>query len=175
MVDSNRTPPTRPRILRRHAEASALLDPLRLRLLRHMEFPISASGLARRLRLPRQRVNYHLRELERQGLARLIQERKVGNCTERLVQAVATRFVLSQEMLGGLAAEPSPPAEPSLRKEARFPTEEARRAFEQELFGEVGRLLDKHGTATGGEPWLVSVVLHASGHRSRLPDPRTPE
>jgi hypothetical protein len=141
-----------------------------------MEFPISASALARRLHLPRQRVNYHLRELERQGLARLVQERKVGNCTERLLQAVATRFVLSQEMLGGLAADPSPPAAASARWEARFASDDARGAFERELGAEIAQLLEKHGTKSEtAERWLVAVSLQAGGGRSRLPDPRAPE
>jgi DNA-binding Lrp family transcriptional regulator len=141
-----------------------------------MEFPISASGLARRLHLPRQQVNYHVRELERRGLARLVKERKVGNCTERLMQAVATRFVLSQEMLGRLAADPGPPPAWSLAIEARVASDEAREALERELADAVARIVEQHG-ATGetGVPWTVTVGLRSGRRGARLPDPRAPE
>jgi DNA-binding transcriptional ArsR family regulator len=66
----------------------------------------SAAGLARRLGLPRQRVNYHLRELEKAGLVELVEERRKGNCVERLVRATARAFVISPETLRALAADP---------------------------------------------------------------------
>ncbi|MGQ0722858.1 MAG: winged helix-turn-helix domain-containing protein [Candidatus Eiseniibacteriota bacterium] len=164
------------RVLRSHAQAAVLLDPIRLRLLRHMEFPISASGLARRLHLPRQRVNYHVRELERQGLVRLVKERKVGNCTERLIQAVATKFVLSQEMLGGLAADPGPPPAWSLAVEARVASDEALVALERELADAVARIVATHGSSEeSGAPWTVTVGLRSGRRGARLPEPRAPE
>lgn len=93
-------------ILRDPDAAAALLQPDRLRLLRELAEPDSASGLARRLRLPRQRVNYHLRELEREGLVELVTERKKGNCIERVVRASARGYVVSPEVLGSLGADP---------------------------------------------------------------------
>lgn len=83
-----------------------MLDPTRLRMLGELQKPDSAAGLAKRFRLPRQRVNYHLRELERAGLVRLVEERRKGNCTERLVQATARSYLISPELLGSLAADP---------------------------------------------------------------------
>jgi DNA-binding transcriptional ArsR family regulator len=85
------------------ASAAALLDPTRQRLLSHLREPDSASGLARRLRLPRQRINYHLRVLEGAGLVELVEERRKGNCLERVVRATARAFVISPEALGALA------------------------------------------------------------------------
>ena len=82
--------------------AAALLDPIRQKLLAHLADPDSAAGLARRLRLPRQRINYHLRELERAGLLELVEERRKGNCLERVVRATARTFVISPEALGAL-------------------------------------------------------------------------
>lgn len=69
--------------------------------------PDSAAGLARRLGLPRQRVNYHLRELEKAGLVELVEERRKGNCVERLVRATARAFVVGPEALGLVAADPA--------------------------------------------------------------------
>lgn len=91
----------------RHPEAAAaLLDPVRQQLLAHLAEPDSASGLARRLRLPRQRLNYHLRALEAAGLLELVEERRKGNCTERVVRATARAFVISPEALGPLSPTP---------------------------------------------------------------------
>jgi DNA-binding transcriptional ArsR family regulator len=89
------------------AGAAALLDPMRLRLLQHLETPDSATGLAKRLRLPRQKVNYHLRELESHGLVELVEHRRKRNCIERLVRATALCYVINPDLLGGLAADPS--------------------------------------------------------------------
>jgi len=87
--------------------AAALLDPLRLRLLERLAEPNSASGLARRLRLPRQKLNYHLRELEKAGLVELVEERRKGNCIERVVRATAVSYVIDPAALGKLGADPS--------------------------------------------------------------------
>jgi DNA-binding transcriptional ArsR family regulator len=83
--------------------AAALLDHTRQQLLSHLREPDSASGLARRLKLPRQRINYHLRVLESAGLVELVEERRKGNCLERVVRATARAFVISPEALGGLS------------------------------------------------------------------------
>jgi DNA-binding transcriptional ArsR family regulator len=87
--------------------AAALLDPLRLRLVEGLREPDSAAGLARRLRLPRQRVNYHLRELEKQRLVELVARRRRGNCTARILRATAHAYVISPGALGGVAADPA--------------------------------------------------------------------
>ena len=86
------------------AQAAALLQPQRLRLLEGLSEPDSAAGLARRFGLPRQQLNYHLRELERAGLVELVEERRRGNCVERVVVATARHYVISPEVLGGLGA-----------------------------------------------------------------------
>jgi hypothetical protein len=76
-------------------------------LLEALTDPDSAAGLGRRLGLPRQRLNYHLRELERCGLVECIDERRKGNCTERILRATARSFVISPEALGALGATPA--------------------------------------------------------------------
>lgn len=88
------------------AAAAALLDPLRLRILEELAEPASASGLARRLKLPRQKLNYHLRALEKHGLAELVEERRRGNCTERVLRASARSYLISPAALGALGADP---------------------------------------------------------------------
>ena len=92
---------------RRHvSHAAAALSPFRLGLLKGLQQPESASGLARRLGLPRQQVNYHLRELERHGLVELVEERRKGNMTERVLQATASSYVISPAALATVAPDP---------------------------------------------------------------------
>jgi DNA-binding transcriptional ArsR family regulator len=89
------------------AEAAAtLFSPARMRILEQLGEPDSAAGVARRLELPRQQISYHMRELEQAGLVELVEERRKGNCLERVVRAVARTFVISPEALGKLGATP---------------------------------------------------------------------
>jgi DNA-binding transcriptional ArsR family regulator len=89
-------------VVRSPESAAALLDPTRQQLLAHLKEPDSATGLARRLKLPRQRINYHLKVLEGAGLLELVEERRKGNCLERVVRATARSFMISPEALGEL-------------------------------------------------------------------------
>jgi DNA-binding transcriptional ArsR family regulator len=88
-------------------QASTLLQPLRLRILELASSPASATSLAPALGVPRQHVNYHLRELERAGFVEFVEERKRGNCVERLYRSVARSYVVAPAALTGVAADPS--------------------------------------------------------------------
>ncbi len=66
------------------AAAEASLDPIRARLLSALAQPGSATTLAAKTGLTRQKVNYHLRALEQHGLVELVEERRKGNCNERV-------------------------------------------------------------------------------------------
>ncbi|GII52698.1 transcriptional regulator [Planotetraspora thailandica] len=89
------------------AAAGAALDPIRARLLSELAEPGSASSLAVRVGQPRQKVNYHLRELERHGLVELVEERRKGNMTERVLQATASSYVISPAALAAVEPDPS--------------------------------------------------------------------
>jgi DNA-binding transcriptional ArsR family regulator len=82
--------------------AAALFHPLRLRILDSLHEPDSAAGVARRLRLPRQKVNYHLRELARARFLEPAGERRRRNMIERRYRATARGYILSPELLGRL-------------------------------------------------------------------------
>jgi DNA-binding transcriptional ArsR family regulator len=92
------------------AAAEASLDPVRSRLLAELAAPGSATTLAARVGLSRQKVNYHLRALERHGLVDVIEERRKGNVTERVMRATAASYVISPAALG--AAQPDPARSP---------------------------------------------------------------
>jgi DNA-binding transcriptional ArsR family regulator len=85
--------------------AAALVDPIRQRILASLDPPDSAAGVARRIGLGRQKVNYHLRELEKVGLVEVAEERRKGNCVEKVMRPVARRFVISAEALGEVGLE----------------------------------------------------------------------
>jgi DNA-binding transcriptional ArsR family regulator len=89
------------------AAAAVSLDPVRSRLLAELAVPGSATMLAGRVGLPRQKVNYHLRTLEQHGLLQLVEERRKGNVTERMLQATAASYVISPAALAAVAPDPS--------------------------------------------------------------------
>ena len=89
------------------AAAEAALDPARARLLAQLSEPRSATMLAAAIGLPRQKVNYHLRTLERHGLIELVEERRKGNVTERMLRATAASYVISPAALAAVAPDPA--------------------------------------------------------------------
>ncbi len=89
-------------VVRQPSKAAALLHPDKRRLLEMLREPDSSAGLARRLGSGRQQVNYHLRELEAAGLVEFVDERRKGNCVERLVRATAASYLISPEAIGRL-------------------------------------------------------------------------
>jgi DNA-binding transcriptional ArsR family regulator len=121
------------------AAAEASLDPIRARLLAELAEPGSASTLAARVGLSRQKCNYHLRALERHGLVDLVEERRKGNCTERVLQATAASYVISPTALSAVAPDPS-----------RAPDQRSARwllAVAGRLVGELGELINASGAA----------------------------
>jgi DNA-binding transcriptional ArsR family regulator len=90
------------------AQISVALPSLRRRLLDELgKAPDSATGLARRIGLPRQKLNYHLRELERAGFVELFEERQRRGCVERAMRVTARAFVIDPALLGSHAADPA--------------------------------------------------------------------
>jgi DNA-binding transcriptional ArsR family regulator len=89
------------------AAAEASLDPVRARLLAELSEPASATMLAARVNQPRQKVNYHLRALEQHGLIELVEERRKGNMTERVLRATAASYVISPLALAALQPDPA--------------------------------------------------------------------
>ena len=89
------------------AAAEVCLEPVRARLLAELAEPASATTVAQRIGLPRQNVHYHLKELERHGLVRLVEERRKGNVHERILQATALSYVISPAALAAVQPDPS--------------------------------------------------------------------
>ncbi|MCW2885894.1 MAG: hypothetical protein QOE54_2567 [Streptosporangiaceae bacterium] len=89
------------------AAAAVSLAPMRARLLAELAEPASATMLAARVGLARQKVNYHLRALERHGLVELVEERRKGNVTERMMRATAASYVISPSALAAVQPDPA--------------------------------------------------------------------
>lgn len=75
-----------------------LAHPMRLRILAALREPASAAAVARELGEQRQKVNYHVKELERAELVRRVGERRSGNLMESLYQATAATYVVSPRL-----------------------------------------------------------------------------
>jgi len=88
------------------AAAAVALEPVRSRLLSELSEPASAATLAVRLKIARQKINYHLRTLEEHRLVRVAKKRKWGGLTERLLVATAASYIVSPGAMGPAAADP---------------------------------------------------------------------
>src|SRR5882724_6514308 len=77
-----------------------------MRVLGEMQEPQSATSLAPRLGLPRQTLNYHLRELEREGFLEIVEERPRRGCIERMLKVTSRAFVVNPALLGALSDDP---------------------------------------------------------------------
>ncbi|TDO46161.1 helix-turn-helix protein [Kribbella sp. VKM Ac-2527] len=89
------------KLLEEPEKVRAALSPLRRELLRLLREPSSATQLAAALELPRQRVNYHLRELEKAGLVELVEERQRRGFVERILRATSGAFVVDPDVMHG--------------------------------------------------------------------------
>lgn len=94
-------------VIENAASAAIALDPIRNRLLSELAEPASASTLAARLGIGRQKVNYHLTALESHDLVRVAETRQWGGLTERLMIATAASYVVSPAALGPVASDPA--------------------------------------------------------------------
>jgi DNA-binding transcriptional ArsR family regulator len=80
-------------------QAAMLAAPLRQRILAALAEPGSATTMARTLGLPRQKVAYHVRQLEEHGFVELVREEKRRGCTERIVRRTAQYLVAAPSVL----------------------------------------------------------------------------
>ena len=124
------------------------LDPIRARLLSALAEPGSASTVAATTGLTRQHANYHLKTLEKHGLIELVEERRKGSMTERVLQATAASYVISPRALG--VAAPDPDLAPD-ELSARWLI-----ALASRMVGEVGQLLA--GASAAGKPLATYAV-----------------
>ena len=80
------------------AAVEALTHPIRRQILAELRVPNSAAAVARALGEPRQKVNYHVKELARAELIQPAGERRKGHLIEKLFESVAGSFVVSPRL-----------------------------------------------------------------------------
>lgn len=141
------------------AAAAASLDPVRARLLAALAELGSATTLAAQTGLTRQKVNYHLRALEQHGLVELVEERRKGNCIERVLRATANSYVISPAALSAVAPDPDRARDES---SARWML-----ALASRLINEVGGLL---AGATAARKRLTTFALDSEIRFATAPD-----
>lgn len=86
--------------------ASVALDPVRNQMLAELGEPASASTLAERVGITRQKANYHLNILEAHGLLEVAEERIWGGLREHLMVATAKAYLVSPDAMGKVAVSP---------------------------------------------------------------------
>ena len=84
-------------------DLNAMATPFRQQLLEQLKEPASASGLARRFDMSRQRIGYHMRDLEKAGCIGVVGERQQRGLKEKLYQV--TPRVYAQAPDADLAAD----------------------------------------------------------------------
>ncbi len=95
-------------VIEKASSVAAILSPLRRQVLNYLQAQAdSASGLARRMGLPRQKLNYHVRTLEREGFLELVGEEKRRGCVERLFRPTARSYFIRPDLVGSLGADPA--------------------------------------------------------------------
>ena len=148
--------------------AAVALDPVRARLLGELAEPASAAGLAARVGLPRQKVNYHLKALEAHGLVELAEERRHGGITERVLRASATTYVVSPAAVTVSAADPDATAD---RLSAGYLV-----ALAARVVREVGTLVRRAGPSGRRVPTLTvdtRIGLRSAAERAAFADDLT--
>jgi DNA-binding transcriptional ArsR family regulator len=156
------------------------------------ERPDSASGLAARLKMPRQTINYHLRQLEQAGLVELVEERGHGRCVERVLAPAASSFAVSPAALGPLAPDSRTVRDQAsaeylaaragevvrdvgkllagdregptltLETQIRFAGPRERAAFARDLQQAVERLVSRYHLSGAGATFSMVVAVHPS-------------
>lgn len=143
-------------VIENAAVAAVALDPVRARLLSELAVPASAAGLAARVGITRQKVNYHLNALETHGLVKLTEERRHGGITERVMQASAVSYVVSPAAVSASAADPD--ANPDHLSAGYLV------ALASRLVREVGALARRAGAS--GKPLPTMTIDTVIGFRS---------
>jgi predicted ArsR family transcriptional regulator len=123
------------------ATAEVALDPIRSRLLSLLaDQPASAAGVAARVGIPRQKVNYHLNVLEAHGLIELAEVRARGGIQERVMRATSACYVVSPSAIDEAGASPEQVGD---RLSARYLTTLAGRTVRE--VGALSQLADAAG------------------------------
>jgi DNA-binding transcriptional ArsR family regulator len=81
-------------------QARIIADPLRLRLMEYLSRePLTVTQLGERVGESPAKVHYHVRELERAGVVRLVETREKGGILEKYYRTVARNIQMAHDLL----------------------------------------------------------------------------
>jgi DNA-binding transcriptional ArsR family regulator len=81
-------------------QARIIADPLRLRLMEYLiREPLTVTQLGERVGESPAKVHYHVRELERAGVVRLVETREKGGILEKYYRTVARNIQMARDLL----------------------------------------------------------------------------
>lgn len=81
-------------------QAALLMQPVKARILDSLNEPATTAELAKRFDQPRQRLGYHVRQLEQAGLIQVVDQTRNRNCLGRRLQAIARKFYVAPDAAG---------------------------------------------------------------------------
>ncbi|MCT2534766.1 winged helix-turn-helix domain-containing protein [Aquibacillus koreensis] len=86
--------------LTEHGQLKSLSDPIRAEIMmRLIEKPHTGQMLSEKLNLSRAKIHYHLKELEKNNLIKLVKKEEKGGVMQKFYQSVARGFSPSTELL----------------------------------------------------------------------------
>jgi DNA-binding transcriptional ArsR family regulator len=135
-------------------QATALLKPARIELLKYMDVPRTCPELATLLGDSPQKIYYHVKALEKVGLVEKVDERRVRGIVEGFYRAKARSYWLAPQLIGQIGGENSARDQVSLR---------VLLGLAAEIHDDIGRL----GTQAAIGKDVPSLSLSAHIH---LPD-----
>lgn len=78
----------------------ALSDPLRAEMMMHLVMrAYTGQQLSEILSIPRGKIHYHLKELEKNGLVQIVKTEEKNGIVQKFYQAVAADFQISEKLL----------------------------------------------------------------------------
>lgn len=84
----------------------ALADPLRIRIVAELaRRPLTATQVGERVGVAANKAHYHVRELERVGLVRLVEKRERGGILEKYFRAVARSISFTTALFGSVSPD----------------------------------------------------------------------
>lgn len=78
-----------------------IADPLRLQILRNLDEPRTVKDLARRLNMPATKLYYHVNQLEKHKIIRVVDTRIVSGIIEKHYRVTAKSYHVSRTLLKG--------------------------------------------------------------------------
>jgi DNA-binding transcriptional ArsR family regulator len=96
-------------------EATALLKPFRLELLKRLDEPRTCVELADFFDQTPQKIYYHVKALEKAGVVEKVSERRVRGLVEGVYQARARSFWLAPHLVGAVGGQRAAQDQTSLR------------------------------------------------------------